>query len=170
MSRKNCAIIAEPPMCFEWGYDEEDQRCCAMKLLLLNRITRLRVSGITDYYVPLGSGICLYTAEILIPLMEADPKLRLHCIIPYEDQANKWSPNLRDRYYDTLERCSDSAPVSLHFTPTCELDARLEAVDLVSIILAVRSETIPRDVVFATALRYAEKMRKETLVLTAQGL
>ena len=35
MSKKSCAIIAEPPMCFRWGYDEEHEYCYTFKLLLL---------------------------------------------------------------------------------------------------------------------------------------
>lgn len=26
------ALIAEAPTCFPWGYDEEDQRCVALKI------------------------------------------------------------------------------------------------------------------------------------------
>ena len=27
-----CAVIGQPPMRFPWGFDEEDSRCCRMKL------------------------------------------------------------------------------------------------------------------------------------------
>ena len=111
-------------MCYDWGYDEEDERCCASKLLLLNRISRLQTVGITDYYVPLDAGIGLYAAEMVVALMASNPNLRLHCLIPYEDQASKWTPNLRDRYYDVLEKCTDSAPVSLRSRRTSPHSSR----------------------------------------------
>lgn len=57
---KNCAIIGEPPMCYVWGYDEEDQRCCATKILLLNRLSRLQTEGIMDFLFLLTLGVGLY--------------------------------------------------------------------------------------------------------------
>ena len=44
---KTCAIIGCSPMCFPWGFDEEDEGCAALKLLLLNQITRYRSEGCT---------------------------------------------------------------------------------------------------------------------------
>lgn len=154
---RNCAIIGEPPMCYDWGYDEEDERCCASKLLLLNRISRLQTVGITDYYVPLDAGIGLYAAEMVVALMASNPNLRLHCLIPYEDQASKWTPNLRDRYYDVLQKCTDSAPVSLRFTRTCDIDAAMESIDQSKTLLAVQSGETAQDKVFSVALRYASR-------------
>ena len=57
---KNCAIIGEPPMSYVWGYDEEDQRCCATKILLLNRLSRLQTEGIMDFLFLLTLGVGLY--------------------------------------------------------------------------------------------------------------
>ena len=78
---KNCAIIGEPPMSYVWGYDEEDQRCCATKLLLLNRLSRLQTEGITDFFIPLDAGMGLYAAEMVIALVASNPNLHLHCLI-----------------------------------------------------------------------------------------
>ena len=43
---KTCAIIGCSPMCFPWGYDEEDEGCAALKLILINQISRLRGGGL----------------------------------------------------------------------------------------------------------------------------
>ena len=42
---KTCAIIGCSPMWFPWGFDEEDEGCAALKLILINQITRLRGGG-----------------------------------------------------------------------------------------------------------------------------
>ena len=165
MSKKSCAIIAEPPMCYRWGYDEEDERCCAFKLLLLHRLSMMQASGVTRFYVPLDAGVGIYCAEILLSLMEESRQIELNCLQPYEDQAAKWSPDLRDRYFAILERCSASAPVSLHKTPTCELDMLLEVIDLCEIIMPVQAEETPQDKTFATALRYAKNIGREVHVI-----
>lgn len=152
-------------MCYDWGYDEEDERCCATKLLLLNRISRLQTEGITDYYVPLDAGVGLYAAEMVVALMTSNPGLQLHCLIPYEEQASKWTPDLRDRYYDVLEKCTDSVPVSLHFSPTCDIDAAMEAIDLSNTLIAVQSDEAAQDKVFSVALRYARRIGCKTEIM-----
>ena len=170
MSKKSCAIIAEPPMCFRWGYDEEDERCCAFKLLLLNKLSVMQASDVTRFYVPLDAGVGIYCAEILLSMMEENRQIELNCLQPYEEQAAKWSPNLRDRYFAILERCSASVPVSLHKTLTCELDMMLEAIDLCEIIMPVQAEEAAQDKTFATALRYARHIGREVHVITPPAL
>ena len=48
---KTCAIIGCTPLCFPWGFDEEDEGCTALKLILMNRITGLRSESITRFAV-----------------------------------------------------------------------------------------------------------------------
>lgn len=164
---KNCAIIGEPPMSYVWGYDEEDQRCCATKLLLLNRLSRLQTERITDFFIPLDAGVGLYAAEMVIDLMTSNPNLHLHCLIPYEDQACKWTPELRDRYYNVLEKCTDSAPVSLNFSLTCDIDAVMEAIDQSNTLIAVQSDETAQDKVFSVALRYAKRIGRRIELIRA---
>ena len=166
MNKKSCAIIAESPMCFIWGYDEEDERCCALKLLLLSRLSLMQTNGITRFYLPLDSGIGMYCAEILLSMMEDNKHIELNCLQPFEDQAVKWSPNLRERYFSILEKCSACSSVSLHKTPTCELDVMLEAIDHSETIIAVQAKESIQDKTFATAHRYAEHIgRKMQLIM-----
>lgn len=98
------------------------------------------------------------------------PNMGSNTLIPCEDQASKWSPNLRDRYYEVLEKCSESASVSLYDSPTCELDAMLEAIDASATVLVMKSAEKPQSKAFAVALRYAEKMGKEVMILNAPSL
>lgn len=91
-------------------------------------------------------------------------------LIPYEDQASKWSPNYRDRYYEVLEKCSASVPVSLYDFPTCELDAMLEAINAFATVLVMKSAEKPQSKAFAVALRYTEKMGKELMILNTPSL
>ena len=62
---KTCAIIGCSPMGFPWGFDEEDEGCAALKLILMNWITRLRSEGCTRFAISMDCGVGLYAAEIL---------------------------------------------------------------------------------------------------------
>ena len=42
--KHRCAVIGQPPMRFPWGFDEEDSRCCRMKLEMAQRI--IKQSGV----------------------------------------------------------------------------------------------------------------------------
>ena len=165
MKNHTCAILAETPMCFAWGFDEEDDVCAALKLLVRNAIFLLQNQGITRFIVPMDAGFGLYAAEAMNDLGETDIELELICYIPYEEQAVKWWPELRDRYYNALEKCAESTLISAAKTPTCEINAMLEAIDQSGTVIAVCAAEEFQDQNFAAAFRYAEKTgRKVTLI------
>ena len=46
-----CAVMGQHPLCFPWGFDEEDTQCRSMKLELAQRIMELRQCGVTEFQV-----------------------------------------------------------------------------------------------------------------------
>ena len=87
---KTCAIIGCSPMCFPWGFDEEDEGCAALKLILMNRISKLIGEGYTRFAVSMDSGVGLYAAEIIYGLKDTNEELEVICYTPFEEQATKW--------------------------------------------------------------------------------
>ena len=103
---KSCAILGHNPMRFAWGFDEEAAECHDMKMELAQQIMVLRQQGVTHFSVACDYGVGLYAAEIINALRNDDPELMLFCITPYEEQATKWTPALRERYFDMLIKLS----------------------------------------------------------------
>ena len=101
-SPKSCAILGHNHMRFAWGFDEEAAECHDMKLELAQQIMVLRQQGVTHFFVSCDCGVGLYAAKLINVLRDNDPELMLFCITPYEEQATKWTPELRERYFDTL--------------------------------------------------------------------
>ncbi len=165
MREKCCAILGSPPLSFPWGFDEEDPACGALRLLLLNRITLLRTQGVTDFCVVLDAGMGLYAAESLAQLRVKDESLRLICVVPWEEQASKWTPELRDRYFNVQAVCSEVLTVSPVWTADCEITAMLNAVDMAEIVIAVDGEG---DALLPVALRYAERLDRRILRLDSE--
>ena len=93
-----CAVIGQPPMRFPWGFDEEDSRCCRMKLEMAQHILELCQCGVTEFQVACDPGVGLYAAEVVNALRENGSTIRLVCVLPHEEQATKWTPQLRERY------------------------------------------------------------------------
>ena len=167
---KICAIIGCSPMCFPWGFDEEDEGCVALKLILMNQISKLRGEGCTHFAVSMDCGVGLYAAEILQGLKESDDALETICYIPYEEQATKWTPELRERYFNALAACTEVVNVAYEKTVGCEFKAHLEAIKDSDTVIAVYDPDDPRCEREAAAMAVAEVLDKQILLLDPKAI
>lgn len=109
-----------------WGFDEEDDRCQKLKMELAQQIMVLHQRGVSQFLTACDCGVGLYAAEIVNGLRETtDQDLMLFCYTPHEEQATKWAPYLRERYFTMLEKCTHISVVCPVGTP----DAQLQAYD-----------------------------------------
>ena len=167
---KTCVIIACSPMCFPWGFDEEDEGCAALKLILMNQITKLRGEGYTRFAVSLDCGVGLYAAEVLHGLKESDKELETISYVPYEEQATKWTPELRDRYFNALAECTEVVNVTFEKTVGCEFKAHLEAMKEAETVIAVYDPDNPLCEREAAAAAVAEMLNKQIHTLDPKAI
>ena len=151
-----CAILGQHPMRFPWGFDEEDEGCNALKLALAQRIMELRQQGVTRFAVVADCGIGLYAGEIVNALRAHDPDLMLFVVTPHEEQATKWAPYLRERYFRLLADCTIMEAASLRRTPVCEYDAYRKIIDYADMVLAVYDPATARGDAVDRAMEYAK--------------
>ena len=149
-----CAIIGQHPMRFPWGFDEEDSGCQNLKLALAQKIMELRQQGVTRFAVVADCGVGLYAGECVNALRLTDPDLMLFVVTPHEEQATKWAPYLRERYFKLLEDCTIMEAASLHKTPTCKYDAYRKIIDYADMVLAAYDPTIARGDAVDRAMEY----------------
>ena len=167
---KTCAIIGCSPMCFPWGFDEEDEGCAALKLILINQITRLRNEGCTRFTVSMDCGVGLYAAEILHGLKESDDALETICFVPYEEQATKWTPELRDRYFNALAACTEFVNVAYEKTAGCEFKAYLEAMNVADTLIAVYNPDDTRCERETAAVAVAEMLNTQVVTVDPKAI
>ena len=167
---KTCAIVGCSPMCFPWGFDEEDEGCAALKLILINQITRLRGEGCTRFAISMDCGVGLYAAEILHGLKEQDDALETICYVPYEEQATKWTPELRDRYFNALAACTEVINAAYEKTVGCEFKAHLEAMKEADTVIAVYDPEDPCCERGAAAVAVTEVLNKQVLALDPKAI
>ena len=167
---KTCAIIGCSPICFPWGFDEEDEGCAALKLILMNRISKLRGEGCTRFAVSMDCGAGLFAAEILRGLKESDGELETICYIPYEEQATKWTPELRERYFNALAACTEVVNVAYKKTVSCEFKAHLEAMKEAETVIAVYDPENPLCEREAAVMAVAEMLHKQVLTLDPKAI
>ena len=167
---KTCAIIGCSPMCFPWGFDEEDEGCATLKLILMNRITRLRSEGCTCFAISMDCGVGLYVAEILHGLKGSNDALDTICVVPFEEQATKWTPELRDRYFNALAECTEVVNVGFEKTVGCEFKAHLEAMKEADTVIAIYDPDDPLCERETAAAAVAEVLNKRVLVLDPKAI
>ena len=167
---KTCAIIGCSPMCFPWGFDEGDEGCAALKLILINQITRLRSEGCTRFAVSMDCGVGLYAAEILHGLKGSDEELETICFIPYEEQATKWTPELRDRYFNALASCTKVVNVAYEKTVGCGFKTHLAAIKDADKVIAVYDSDNPHCEREAAAATVAKMLNKQVLTIDPKAI
>ena len=168
--RKNCAIIGCSPMCFPWGFDEEDESCAALKLILIKQISKLRGEGCTRFTVSMDCGVGLYAAEILQRLKGSEEELETICYVPYEEQATKWTPELRDRYFNALAACTEVVNVAYEKTVGCKFKAYLEAINEADTVIVVYDPDDPRCEREAAAVAVAKMLDRQVFTVDPKAI
>ena len=164
-SPKSCAILGHNPMRFAWGFDEEAAECHDMKMELAQQIMVLRQQGVTHFSVACDYGVGLYAAELINVLRDNDPELMLFCVTPYEEQATKWTPELRERYFDMLADCTDLSCVDYQETPNAQLMAYRRIVKQSDMLVAVYDPELASGSAEDKAMAYALALGKPTLLI-----
>ena len=167
---KTCAIIGCSPLCFPWGFDEEDESCAALKLILINQISKRRGEGCTRFAVSVDCGAGLYAAEILQGLKGSEEELETICYVPYEEQATKWTPELRDRYFNALAACTEVVNVAYEKIVGCEFKAYLEAINEADTVIAVYDPDDPLCEREAAAVAVAGMLNRQVLTLVPKAI
>ena len=162
---KSCAIFGHDPMRFAWGFDEEADACREMKMELAQQIMVLRQQGVTQFFVACDYGVGLYAAEIINALRNDDSELMLFCFTPYEEQATKWTPALRERYFDMLVKCTHMTAISTHKQPDAQLEAYRTIIRQSDMVLAVYDPASARGDDADKAIAYAQELNRPTMMI-----
>lgn len=160
-----CAVMGQHPLCFPWGFDEEDTQCRSMKLELAQRIMELRQCGVTEFQVACDPGVGLYAAEIINTLRENDQALRLICVLPHEGQATKWTPQLRDRYFNMLADCTELSCAAYQERPNAQFLAYQQIIKQSEVLMTVYDPDLSNGSAEDKAVAYALALGKPTLLI-----
>ncbi len=163
-----CAFTGHRPHKFPWRYDETDSRCVALKTALAEHIAGLAGAGITDFFSGGADGVDCWAALIVLSLREKNPKLKLHCILPFEGQADKWSSSAQERYYSILRQADSVMYASREYYDGCMLDRNHQLVKAADLLLAVYNGEKRGGT--AATIRYAQKVRRNIIVLNPMSL
>ena len=163
MINRCCAFTGHRPHKFPWKYDEADSRCVALKAVLAEQIAALVNAGFTQFLSGMAEATDTWSALSVLDLREKNSAIKLHCILPCKEQADKWSVSSRDLYHSILDRADSIIYVSRAYHKNCMLDRNRFLVDHASMLLAVYNG-VRRSGTGAT-VNYARKLGREIIVI-----
>ena len=163
MNQNSCAFTGHRPKSFPWKYDETSRDCILLKESLAMQIAALTEQGVTDFLSGMALGADVWSALSVLDLREKNPAVKLHCILPCKEQANKWTASSQELYHSILNQADSIVYVSRTYHKDCMLDRNRFMVDHASILLAVYNGT-QRSGTGAT-VRYAQKRGREIFII-----
>ena len=162
-SGKACVFTGHRPMRFSFGYDEEDDRCIYLKLIMAQEIVKLIESGVSLFYTGMAQGVDQWGAEIILSMKKQYPHIQLIAVLPCETQANRWSPAQRERYFNMLAVCDDVITLRAHYMPQCILERNRYMVDRADYLLAVYDGSGKGGTAYT--VRYVREKKREIIVI-----
>lgn len=168
MNRNTCAFTGHRPHKFPWGNDETDYRCVALKAVLAEQVRKLVAAGVTDFYTGMADGSDVWLSQIVLNLRNEKPTLKLHCFLPCEGQADKWSIVAQERYHSILEQADVVEYVSHKYYDGCMIDRNHRLVEASGRLLAVYNGE--RRGGTAATVRYAQKLDREIFMVDPVSL
>ncbi len=163
-----CAFTGHRPKRFSFGYDEEDEKCVRLKLVMAQQIMKLIKGGVSLFYTGMAQGVDQYGAEIVLGMKRQYPHVQLIAVLPCETQANKWSPMQRERYFNTLAVCDDVITLRARYSPQCMHERNRYMVDHAEYLLAVYDGDGKGGTAYT--VRYAREKEREIITIHSDTL
>lgn len=159
----SCAFTGHRPHKLPWKHNEKDPRCAALISGMKEQIAKLTADGITDYYSGMAEGCDAWAALAVLELKEINPAVRLHCIVPYRAQPDKWGADAQTTYHEILARADETRELSREYYDGCLLDRNRYMVDRAGSLLAVYNGEYRGGT--AATIRYAQKLSRKIIIM-----
>ena len=116
-----CCFSGHRPTKLPFGYDETHPSCLRLKAALFGEAGRLREEGVTTFLSGMAQGTDMIAAEIVLDMRRAYPgnNIRLVAVVPYEGQADRWSIEYRERYFNILSKADEVMTLRKRYTDSC---------------------------------------------------
>lgn len=163
-----CAFTGHRPHKFPWKYDEADERCIELKSVIAQQIDKLAATGVTDFFSGMALGVDVWAAMAVLDLRERNQAVKLHCVLPYEGQADRWSDSAQEQYHSILKRADSVEYVSRKYYDGCLLDRNHRLIESAGILLAVYNGE--RRGGTAATIRYAQKVGRKIICIDPKTL
>lgn len=151
-----------------FGFNEQDPRCLKMKTMLKRKITDLIINDDISHFISgMAIGVDMICAEIVLELRDQYPNISLECAIPCKSQPDRWSNEMKCRYFDILEYCDVKTVIQNNYTADCMQKRNMYMVEQSDIVIAVWNGKSSGT---GNTVNYARQKGRKVLVLNPDKL
>ena len=125
------------PESLSWGYNENDDRCLAVKEELTDLIVEAINQGYTHFISGMAEGIDLIASEIVLGLKYNYNHITLEYAIPFPKQSSRWGFKNQERYNEILSMADKISVLSPSYYKGCLQVRNKYMIDHSSILIAV---------------------------------
>ncbi len=163
-----CAFTGHRPSQYRFGYDEEHFDCLRIKELMTMQIAGLIDNGVRTFLTGMALGADTWGAELVLRFKREYPDIRLIAVLPCETQADRWSVEQRERYFNILAQCNETIYASRRYTRDCMLERDRWLVDHAAFLLAVYNGTPKGGTAYT--VRYAKDKQKAVITINPDDM
>lgn len=128
--KRTCGFICPP--------DDSLTNDSGLRLLIVEEMKRLIThEHITRFLSGMNLGGDLLCSEAVLQLKNSYPHISLESVFPYENQAEHWTEEQRDQYYEIASQCDRETLLQYHFDENCLNRHKMYIADKSDIILTV---------------------------------
>ena len=166
-TQKICCIKSECPEGLLSEWEQLNEGGGRFRERMKSEIIKLiEEYGVCGFITGMSTGD-LCAAEIVLELKAKYPHITLECAIPYENQAEKWSEPMRDRYFSIIERCDRETLLRTQYIPGCVQRGDGYMVKNSDYILAAWSSSLPES---SNTLWLARMAVKEAIAVNPETM
>jgi len=164
---KTCAFTGHRPARFHFKFDETDGDCTQLKERIRGEIILLIQRGVTTFLSGMALGVDLWAAELVLALKKEYPQIQLVCVIPWDNQPDRWQECSRKRYFHILSQCDKTVHISRSYTKSCIFERNRYLVERADCLLAVYDGSPKGGTAYTVG--YAYKMKRLLIIIPPEG-
>ncbi len=139
---KSCCFTGHRPSKLPWRDNEADPRCLELKEAIRRAVEEAYDKGFRHFICGMARGADLYFCEAVQTLRDQRPGVTVEAAIPCEEQAEGWSEQDRERYFDLVGHCDFETMVQRHYDQGCMLRRNRYMVDHSALLIAAYNGTL----------------------------
>mgnify|MGYP001859865645 CR=1 FL=1 len=162
--KKNVSFTGHRPSKFSFGYNENSVECIKLKALLINEIEKLYLLGYKTFLTGCAMGVDMWGAEIVLDLKKKFDDIKLFCIIPFENQCERWQEDYKKRFNYIIENCTQKIILQKEYDSDCYFKRNKFLVKHSTVIISVYDEKHSNSGTKNT-LNYALSLNKNIILI-----
>ncbi len=134
---KTCAFTGHRPEKLPWGYDENDERCLALKERMWKLVQELYDRGFRHFLCGMARGCDTYFCQTVLALRCLAVGVTVEAVIPHVGQERRWPEEDRERYERMVNMCDRRTVLAPHYYSGCMQRRNRYLVDNASVLVSV---------------------------------